>query len=326
MNKPSLLIVAVLALALTAGAPGSHRAPQAPVAGGVKLLDVQTGTETLPGVLRPVDSATLGAALDAPVLEILVEEGQRVRGGEAIARLDDRVAAASLALAEQEAAQNARITRAQLLFEQASRIHRKTKAAFDRGASSEEELTRALTDLSLAAADLREATEAKRAAELRAEQARAQLERHVIRAPFDGVVLKIPVEVGALVQVGDPVAEVANADRLKVDLYLPATTALGVTLGDEYALHLHAPSDRVFWGTARHVEPRIEPTSGTVRVTFELAPPIGSVLAGTVVTVAQRLPTPEELAFARAIAPRHLAISTEDIATSGDPTPSGSSR
>jgi len=265
----------------------------------ISRLAIDTSVEYLPGMLRPRDSVELGAPLDAPILELLKAEGQQVRKGEAIARLDDRVAVASMNLARHEAAQTAAVDRAQLVVARAERVLQQTISAFDRGAANDEELTDARTELAIAQSELKAAIEAQTAAILRERQAAAHVERHVIRAPFDGVVVRLPEEAGAVVQVGETVAEVASPRSLRVDLYLPSTTAVDVRRGGRYALELHEPTSRVLWGIATYIEPRIEPTSGTVRITFDLELINESVLAGTLVTPAKRVPTPEEIAFAQ---------------------------
>ena len=277
----------------------------------VRVLQVSEGPRVLPGVARPRQSVTLGASFDSQVLEVLVEEGQRVVKDQAIARLDDRVARASLALARHEANQRARLERARLEMLQAQRVLKRVQAAGERGAANAEEITAAQTDAELAQADVNEATELIAAAELRRIQAEAQLERHIIRAPFDGVVVRLPLEGGAIVQSGDAIAELADIDALATDLYLPAAVASDIAAGQRYALQFHEPTDRVYWGTVRFVEPRIEPTSGTVRVAFDVPVPPGAALAGTLITPATREPTQAEMAAMRGAEPV-LAIESDD--------------
>lgn len=262
-----------------------------------RVLAVAADEDVLPGVVSSCHAVTLGVNFDAMILAVLVEEGQRVKKGEVIARLDDRAARAAMELAQQEASQVARLQRARLVLERAERVRERTRIAQARGAATPEELADAATDVAIARADLAEAAELQRAAALRLAQARVQVERHLIRAPFDGTVIRLPAQAGAIVTSGDPIAEVIDADRLRVDLFLPAATARAVTPGARYAVRLHAPADRVVWATARNVEPRIEPTSGTVRTTFEFDLPGGALHAGTLVTPASREPNAAELAF-----------------------------
>lgn len=265
----------------------------------VEIMQIPEGTRVLPGVAKPRRAVTLGASFDSQVLEVLVEEGQRVSKGQPIARLDDRVARASLELAKQEANQIARVERALLRVSHTQHVLERTQMVHERGASNSEEIINAQSEADMARAEFAEATELIAAAMLRQRQAEAQVERHLIRAPFDGVVLRVPMEEGAIVRSGDAIAELADIDALSVDLFLPATVATGLASGDHYALHFHAPTDHVLWGAVRYIEPRIEPTSGTVRVSFDLPVPSGVTLAGTLITPATREPSDAEIALMR---------------------------
>jgi len=111
--------------------------------------------------------------------------------------------------------------------------------------------------------------------------------------------VRLAVEEGASRRTGDPIAELADVGRISVDLYLPSRAAIQVRKGEAYALHLGAPMDRVVWARARYVEPRIEPTSNSVRVVFDFEVPAGRIPTGVLVTPATRPPTPEEIAFVR---------------------------
>ncbi|MEQ8316448.1 MAG: efflux RND transporter periplasmic adaptor subunit [Phycisphaerales bacterium] len=261
-----------------------------------RIIQVESPDQVLPGVVRPRRSVTVGSAFDGLMLEMLATEGQRVRQGEVIARLDDRVAVAAAALARQEADQGARLNRASLRVANAERVLDRTRSLQKRGAATDEEVVNAQFELEIAQTELVEAREQQDAAELRSREALAQVERHRIRAPFDGVVVRRMVEDGAVVRGGDPVALLSDIDQLSTDLFLPAAAALDVRAGNTYAIHLHEPLDAVVFARARYVEPEIEPTSGTMRVVFDFELPAGRVPAGVLATAADRLPTSDELA------------------------------
>lgn len=297
LTTTAMLLTACASTAI-GGQERDASAPQSvPSDASGHVLAVATDEDVLPGVVGSRHAVTLGVNFDAMILAVLVEEGQRVSRGDVIARLDDRAARAAMELAQQEASQTARVQRARIVLDRARRVHERVRVAQARGAATAEELADAATDVEIAQADLAEAAELQNAAALRLTQARVQVERHLIRAPFDGTVIRLPAEPGAIVTSGDPIAELIDADRLRVDLFLPAATARAVTPGDRYAVRLHAPTERVVWATARFVEPRIEPTSGTVRTTFEFDLPGGALHAGTLVTPASREPNAAELAF-----------------------------
>jgi len=232
-------------------------------------------------------------------MKILVQEGQRVREGDPIARLDDRVVRASRELASVEASHHARIDRARVQLGRNERILRRMLDAQSRGGANAEDVDDARSNVALARADLADATEQREAARSRLEEASMRLEQHTIRAPFEGVVVRLSAEEGEVLRTGDPIAELADVDRVSVELYLPASSAISVVPGERYALSLGEPVGRALGARARYVEPRIDPTSNTMRVVFDLDVPVGLVPAGVLVRPATRTPNEEELALLR---------------------------
>ena len=165
------------------------------------------------------------------------------------------------------------------------------------GGANEEDVDDARSNVALAEADLADAIEQREAARRRLEEASARLDQHTIRAPFDAVVVRRSSEEGAVLRTGDPIAELADIDRVSVDLYLPASTALDVETGGWYALSLGEPIGRVLSARARYIEPRIDPTSNTMRVVFDFDVPAGLVPSGVLVRPAARTPNERELAY-----------------------------
>lgn len=304
----ALLFALAHAHAADYGAPPLDASAQSP---DVRLLQCDPHDAALPGATRPRRDVTLGASFDARVMELLVEEGDHVHEGQPVARLDDRVVAASLELAREEADHTARIDRARAQLQRNRQILSRTEKAHARGGANAEDVDEAKANVDLARAELDEALELRAAAMRRVEEARARLDQHTIRAPFDGVIVKLATDEGAVLRTGDPIAELADAQTVSVDLYLPAGTALSVETGASYALHLDAPIDRVVYAQARYVEPRIEPTSGAMRVVFDFDAPSGRLPAGLLVTPASRPPNDEELAFMRGQEPASAVASVE---------------
>ena len=79
----------------------------------------------LPGIVTARNGITLSVPMDGVLLRLHVNEGDRVTSGQPIAAMDDRIAAASVRLAEVQAGQNSTIIHAQLQKQQAERfLHR----------------------------------------------------------------------------------------------------------------------------------------------------------------------------------------------------------
>ena len=131
---------------------------------------------------------------------MLVEPRQQVQKGALLATLDPRAADLDVraARASAEAAQG-RLTQAKVALDAASEQLKRTQALLDKGLASPNDLTQAQAEHGRAAAAL-DAVRGER--KLAGEQvASAELGKNLgqIRAPIDGVVLRVPDRVGAAV-------------------------------------------------------------------------------------------------------------------------------
>lgn len=149
----------------------------------------------------------LSSAASGVVQQLLVKEGQSVQKGQLVLRLADDAARADLAVAESELqlAQTKLKTRQDRLPALKVTLTR-WQAAAKQGAAdlqSVDEAVQALRDaqseVDIAAAEV---TVAKR----KAEQLRALLQRHELRAPEAAVVVRLLAQGGSMLQSGSPVA------------------------------------------------------------------------------------------------------------------------
>ena len=163
----------------------------------------------LPGVLlahgtaAPMREATLSTKLMASVTEVLVHEGDAVRAGDLLVRLDARELAAK---AEQVAASTAG---AEAMHAQAAANAARMRALFADGAAPKATLEAAEAALAQADAGLRSVRAA--ASELRSVASYAE-----VRAPFAGRVTSRFVDPGAFAAPGAPLVSVQDASSLRI--------------------------------------------------------------------------------------------------------------
>ena len=144
--------------------------------------------------------ATVSSEVTGRLVAVLIEEGDKVRQGQVIARLDAEQlgAALSVARAQAEAAHaQARHARAELAQFQADLTRQKQLA--DAGLVPAQAAERARTAVATAAATVEARERAAAAAQAQAEQARIALAQAEVRAPFAGVVIDKSAQVGEIV-------------------------------------------------------------------------------------------------------------------------------
>ncbi|HID76035.1 MAG TPA: HlyD family efflux transporter periplasmic adaptor subunit [Planctomycetaceae bacterium] len=172
------------------------------------------------------------------LMEIAVEEGQRVRQGQLIARIDDTraqalldVAKYQLEVAKEQAGNDVNVRHAKATAEvrEQELIQVQEANAEVPGAVSYSEVRRLALALNEARLAIEQAqhdlnvaakTVLVREAELRAAQ--DDVRRRKITAPLDGLVVKRYAQVGNWVKPGDPVVRVISVDVLRVEGYLDA--------------------------------------------------------------------------------------------------------
>ena len=163
------------------------------------------------GQIEPHRLLDLRAEVSGKVVEIPVRKGARVERGQVLLRqaADDRPATVAQARAE--------LTRRRLDVEAARRL-------FEQKVQSE-------WKLKLAEASMATARAALEAAEL-------ELARIEVRAPFDGVVETIHVELGSFLDRADPMMKLVDNNRLKAVGYVPQQSAPAVSPGQPVSVRL----------------------------------------------------------------------------------------
>ncbi len=197
-----------LALALVAGAGGwwwSTRTQAATVQTASVLVQSEggaTGQTVLnaSGYVAARRRATVSSKVTGKVVEVLVEEGMRVGAGQVLARLDDSMTQATLALVEAQleaaraelAESNVRLAEARL------RLNRQRRLAAD-GIASQADLDTAQAEVDAIDARIAAARQNVVVAERQVSLRRTELADTVIRAPFDGVAISKDAQPGEMI-------------------------------------------------------------------------------------------------------------------------------
>jgi membrane fusion protein (multidrug efflux system) len=218
---------------------------------------------------------------------VLVEEGDLVREGQVLCRLDDRSVKIRLELTDQKLAQ-ARLQhdKARIRHEKAATQIANTEAevkrnetAFAEGLVSEKEVD----DLRYQVAELQHdqqvaASEQKefghRVEELEAElaQVKYDLSQTAVVAPFAGYITERKVELGQTVRNLDPLFRLGAFSPLEADVHLSERDARRVRPGQTANVSLGAGSEEV-QGEVLRISPVVDNSTGTVKVTLTVQPP-----------------------------------------------------
>ncbi|MEX0655295.1 MAG: efflux RND transporter periplasmic adaptor subunit [Phycisphaeraceae bacterium] len=230
-------------------------------------------SERLRGAAMPSRQVKLGAPLSGVLAEIAVDEGETVEEGQVIAQMDESVQALAVEAAALRAELTGRLDEARLLLEEAEEDLERIATLRERDATSSWELRRARLERDKARAAVRQVEEQRdlSRAEHRLESER--LERHRLRAPFGGIVVRLEAEPGASLNHGDEVALLVGLDPLEAELDLPVTLYGRLSQGRKYRLQASTPVNDELVGTLTYTEPLIDVGSATFRCVLRIENP-----------------------------------------------------
>ncbi len=233
----------------------------------VKVVRVERGrvestiTNTKAGTVRARRRAQLSSEVGGRVVKITHREGDRVVAGAPLVGLNDATQRAQLRLAE-EGLRVAEASRRQACIERdraRRELARKRKLA-EQAIVSEDLLDQLESASEVASASCNAATAEADRARAQIAAIEVELEKLVIRAPFDGVIAEVPVEVGEWITPSPPL------------LTAPAV----VDVIDPTSFYVSAPMDEVDSAAIRSGQP--------AKVSVDSRP--GASFAGKVVRVA----------------------------------------
>ena len=218
----------------------------------VSTIPVEVATPTRGDVYSmytgtaPVEAfrdATVVAKVGGEVREILVEEGDSVKAGQVMARLDgDR-----LRLEQQQA--EAKLRKLQ-------RDYQRNVDLKDRGLISEGDFEKIKFEMDAldAANDL----------------AKLQLSYAEIRSPIDGVVSQRFIKIGNTLEIEAPTFTVTSLEPLISYLHVPEREYRRIEKGQDAKMIIDALQGAVFDGRVARVSPVVDPATGTFKITIEV--------------------------------------------------------
>ncbi|MHB1312803.1 MAG: efflux RND transporter periplasmic adaptor subunit [Gemmatimonadaceae bacterium] len=269
--------LALSVLALAAAACGKNSAadttpavttvlvgPEAITIADVSMLAIGPA---LSGTLVAERTANIRAEVAGQVMTVLREPGDRVSGGEALARIDDR------AIADAWLSARSGVTQAEL--------------AADIGKRELERAVKLNTAGAIADRDLENARRANLGAQAQLEDARARLaqaqkqkDATVVKAPYGGIVADRTVNAGDVVAPGAPLFTVVDPTTMRLEANIPASQLGAIRLGAPVTFAVTGYPDKTFKGSIAHIAPSADAATRQVRVIARIPNQGAGLVAG----------------------------------------------
>lgn len=219
------------------------------------------------GSIEPERKADLRAEVSAIIMQVLKENGEAVKKGDLLVRLDDT----SLRDAVHSADEAVRASNQSL--EQAVRMLERQKTLRASGMTSAQALEDAEVRRNNAQSDLA-------AAKARAVSARQQLQRTEVRAPFDGIVSERKVSNGDTAQVGKELIKVIDPSSMRFEGFVSADKIGVVKVGQPVQFRINGYPGQVFAGKVKRVDAAANAVTRQVVVLVDFNDRTSSRVAG----------------------------------------------
>jgi membrane fusion protein (multidrug efflux system) len=207
----------------------------------------------LPGYIEPWTRLKLMAKIKGSITEVLVNDGDRVKKGDILARIE----ADDFRIAVERAEATYNLTKAE---------YSRDKSIYDKGVIPTAALDTNRTNMQRAKADY--------------ENAKLLLSRTSITSPMDGIIRRMDAKVGLQLSVGDPIAEILEIDRMKGVVGIPESDVTAVRKLENVDLTVQALGDRIITGKKHFLSPSPETTARLYNLELEIDNSGGEVLAG----------------------------------------------
>ena len=238
------------------------------------------------GVVRSRSMAVVSSRIMAPILDVRVRPGDRVRRGAPLVTLDGREidanrarAAATLASAV-EAVRGAQseIRTAQAVMTLARTTHDRIRTLHEKRSATPQELDQAVSALETAEAQLSQsqahlsaANAARDAAQAAGDAAAIAGSYATLTAPFDGVITERSVDPGSMASPGVGLLTMEDSTALRLEVSLDEARARQIVIGQPVDVHIGegGSPDRSIGGHVIEVA-RMDPASHSFLVKVDL--------------------------------------------------------
>ncbi len=220
----------------------------------------------LTGSLRAFHQASVKAKVAGEVREVLVREGEAVKAGQILIRMDASDYQARLAQAQGSLA----AARGQLDI--ATKARDNNKALLDKGFISKNAFDNADSQFAIARANVDSARGAL-------EVAQKALADTVIRAPISGLVSSRSVQPGEKVSADNRLLDVVDLAQMELEAAVPAADIMHVALGQEVQVKVEG-MPQPFTGKVVRINPATQAGSRSIMTYIQIDNPQGALRVG----------------------------------------------
>ena len=212
------------------------------------------------GTIEAQVVSKVGFQIAGKVIAIAADQGDFVKSGTVLAKLDDEAQRAKVKKSEAAQAQaaanlaktQAQRARAEITYQQKKNVNTRRQTLASRGSVSQEAAEDAQAAEEVALGDAKVIEADTKVAAVQQDDANSQrkidvvvLAQHELRAPFDARVISRHKELGGVASAGEAVFTLIAPDSIWVKAYVDEALAGGLSVGQSAIVRLRSEPDRV---------------------------------------------------------------------------------
>jgi len=201
-------------------------------------------TITASGTLNPAQQVKVSAKVSAKILEITVNEGDKVKAGQKLVSLDSKQYAASYRSAQ------ANLNSQQANLQKVMNELQRKKDLYKNNHISKAELEAVVAQAEMAKSQLKQAKASL-------EQAEDALDKTTLEAPISGIITDLKKEAGEMALgsqfTQDVILVISDMSRMEVVIEVDETDIIDVNLGDSCKIELDALPEKKYNGLVKEI-------------------------------------------------------------------------
>lgn len=232
----------------------------------VSLQQISTGP-LISGTLMAEREAMVRSEASGSILQISAAEGQQVRRGAVIARIEDQ------ALSDAHTSAQSVVRSAEQALAVAEREAARTESLVKGGALAERELDTTRNAVTAAQAQLADARS-------RLATSAKQLDHLTVRSPIDGVVAERPANAGDVVSPGTELFRIIDPRSMRLEASVPSEALAAVKVGLPVQFEVRGYPGQSFLGRIERISPAADPVTRQVSIFVTIPNTAGRLVAG----------------------------------------------
>lgn len=281
MRSLAARLAALVVLSTGTGSLAACQQAAAPAAEAAEPAVIEIGAENvvtvqhtsisvgplISGELKADHEATVRAEIGGSVLAVTLQEGDPVRAGTVIARIEERTLRNNLVSAESD------VRSAENSLDWTKREQQRTENLVRAGALAERDVELARNAVTAGEAQLE-------AAKARLAGTRTQLGDTVVHAPISGIISRRLVNTGDVVSPGTELYTIIEPSSMRLDASVQSSELAALAVGGAVQFQVRGYPDQTFDGKIERISPTADPITRQVPIFVTVPNTSGRLVAG----------------------------------------------